>query len=681
MIKNSSLKVQLLVAILIFIIIGIGGIFFISYNNLKTQIDNSKSELYNEKIDSIIYLIEQKYEKLQKTQMVVAYEKAFKEGTLNSIKEVFDKGDKNIYPFVIDENKVLVVHRKMHLSDPSSYQNNEKYKKLIERKTGEQYINNHAGNRWTVFKYYEPWDWIIGYRVNIDEKYKDLYEFRNSFLLTSLIILLVISVLIVVIVETVLNPVRKLSDVTKEISSGNLETKVKIFGSKELKELATNFEKMRTNILIELAALKKSEKEIEALNKNLQDLVEERTLELKEQKESFETLFKESKDGLCLVKDGKYIDCNKAFLDMLGFEKIEDVIGLTPYDLSPEFQNDGRASKEGSKEKIQECMKNASARFEWIHKKSDGTNFWTEIIITKLVLNHEDVIYATWRDISEKKELEVQLNNRNIDLQESNDELETIIENLRETQNKLVESEKLAGLGSLVAGVAHEINTPVGIGLTGSSHLEFLSEDIARKYEQEEMTQEDFENYLKTSKELVSVVHSNLNRTADIIRNFKQVAVDQTSEQKRSFKVRAYIKGILISIDSLMKNKKIDIDIDCEEELEVISYPGFFAQIITNLVANSINHGFKDITEGKISFRIENKENELLFCYKDNGKGISKENLLKIYEPFFTTNREKGGSGLGMNIIYNLVTTNLKGSIDCQSEIGDGVKFTIKIPL
>jgi len=682
-IKNNSLQTQLLVAILLAIIIGIGAIFYLSYNDLKKQIDTSKTVLYEEKIDNIIYLIDQKYQKLLKTQMVESYEKAFKDGTLKSIREVFDKGEKDIYPFVIDENKNLVIHRKYNVQNSNLYKNQEEYKKILNLKNGNFLINRKNDERWVVFKSFEPWDWIIGYRVNLDEKYSELYKFRQSFLLISIVVLSLISIIIVLIVENVLKPIHKLSNATKEISSGNLNTKIEINGVKELNELTLNFEKMRNYILFEMEALIKSEKEIDELNKNLQKLVEERTLELKEQKEVFETLFNDSKDGLSMLslENGKYIDCNKTFLEIFGLKDKSEIIGKSPYDLSPKYQKDGLTTKEALKKVSKEFDNYGSARFEWIHKKPNDEEFWTEIILSKIVLNSEIVIYGTVRDISEKKELEEQLYNRNIDLQDSNDELETIIENLRETQNKLVESEKLAGLGSLVAGVAHEINTPVCVGLTGSSHLELLAEDISHKYELEKMTQEDFENYLKSSKELVNVINSNLNRTADIIRNFKQVAVDQTSEQKRSFKVKAYIKGILISIDSLIKNKKIDISIDCDEELEIVSYPGFFAQIITNLVVNSINHGFKDLDSGKINFKIENIDNHLYFRYIDNGKGISKENLLKIYEPFFTTNKQEGSSGLGMNIIYNLVTTNLKGSIDCQSDLGNGVNFTIKIPL
>ena len=195
------------------------------------------------------------------------------------------------------------------------------------------------------------------------------------------------------------------------------------------------------------------------------------------------------------------------------------------------------------------------------------------------------------------------------------------------------------------------------------------------------MREEDLEEYLASSSSLAKVINSNLLRTSEIIKNFKQVAVDQNSDQKRSFRVKEYIKGILISIDSITKQKVIDFKIDCNDDLEIISYPGLFAQIITNLVSNSIIHGFNNKKEGVISFKIRLSEKTLCLEYNDNGKGILAENLIKIYEPFFTTNRENGGTGLGLNIIYNIITVNLKGSIHCESEEGHGSAFTIVFPL
>lgn len=274
-------------------------------------------------------------------------------------------------------------------------------------------------------------------------------------------------------------------------------------------------------------------------------------------------------------------------------------------------------------------------------------------------------------------QLQEKIYERTEELEESNEELQATISNLKLTQDKLVEAEKMAGLGGLVAGVAHEINTPVGIGLTGISHFSFITEEIEEKYKNEEMTEDDFKEYIDITKKLATTINTNLYRTSEIIKNFKQVAVDQTSELKREFNVKEYTSGIIISIDNIIKKKDISIYINCQSDLNIDSYPGAYAQIITNLIINSMKHGFVDMNKGTISIDVKIVEDKIELIYKDDGKGIKKEDLEKIYEPFFTTNREAGGTGLGMNIVYNLVNKTFSGSISCKSKENEGVEFKI----
>ena len=682
MIKNYSLKQQLLLSVLSVIICGMGLLYYFSYNNLKNNIDTAQELLYTQKIDNIIYFIEQKYQKLQKTQMQVAYEDIFKKGTIETIKSVYQKDNKEeLYPFIIDSEKHFILHKRFTKKNSNLYKDDENFLKIIQMKNGNFNLVNKKDDRWVVFKYYKAWDWIIGYRVHNDVKYMELYKFRDDFIISLILVLIIISLIIIFIVRKILYPVNRLIDLSKKISSGNFDIKIETSGANELKDLANNFEIMRDKIVKDIKKLEENERKINNFNIQLKKEVEDRTNDLLEQKNSFETLFKDSSDGLSLLKENKFVDCNKALLEILGFKNKEEFLNLTPYDLSPKFQADGRESEEKANYLIKKCLDEGSISFEWVHLRANKEPFWAEILLTKILINHEVILYAVWRDIQDKKELEIQIKNKNFDLQESNDELEKMIDNLKKTQNKLIESEKLAGLGSLVAAVAHEINTPVGIGLTGSSHLEYLNEVINEKYKNDEMSKEEFEEYLKSSNDLVKVINSNLNRTADIVRNFKQVSADQTSEQKRVFRFKEYIRGILVSIDSIIKKRDLEINIDCDDSLEIVSYPGFFAQIVTNLVSNSINHAFDEKESGKISFSIKRKDNLLTFLYSDNGKGILEKNLSKIYEPFFSTNKEGGGSGLGLNIVYNLVTTNLKGTIECESKINEGTIFIIRVPI
>ncbi|QXO16172.1 PAS domain-containing sensor histidine kinase [Vibrio ostreae] len=414
---------------------------------------------------------------------------------------------------------------------------------------------------------------------------------------------------------------------------------------------------------------------------NWRNITEKKDLELKlaEQKKTFETLFNESLDGLSIFDANQhYIDCNQAFLDMLGFTRKEEVIGLHPTDISPEFQANGRSSKTMADAKIQNLMNEGSDRFEWIHRKVDGKLFWTEVIITKVRLNASDAVYAVVRDISEKKQLELQLYERNAELDQSNNELAQMLKDLQQTQDQLIESEKLASLGALVAGVSHEINTPVSVGLMGITQLMEENEAIRKRYQNGELDESVFEEFLATSSDLSKIVHKNLDRTAQLIRGFKQIAVDQTSQEERSINLKQYLEEIVFSLSSVTRKANATITIDCDPHFNVITHPGLISQVLTNLIVNSIQHGFIGRDHGKIAITVrDNGDNTFVLTYQDDGKGISKQNLSKIFDPFFTTSRASGGTGLGLNVTYNIVKNALHGSIECCSQENEGVKFTI----
>jgi two-component system sensor histidine kinase TtrS len=250
---------------------------------------------------------------------------------------------------------------------------------------------------------------------------------------------------------------------------------------------------------------------------------------------------------------------------------------------------------------------------------------------------------------------------------------------LKETQNELVQTEKMASLGRLVAGIAHEVNTPIGIGVTAASHLKKEISDFNKEYKDESLTQSSFESFIDTSVQSSDIILSNLERAAHMIQNFKQVSVDQSSDMTREFFLKDYLESVVINLKPTLKQHAHEINIDCPETLMISSTPGVFYQIFSNLIMNSVIHGFEDKEKGQISITVHTTKDGIEIVYKDDGKGIGKEGLKKIFDPFYTTKRSSGGSGLGTHIIYNLVTQKLKGQITAQSHEGKDMIFIMNI--
>lgn len=268
----------------------------------------------------------------------------------------------------------------------------------------------------------------------------------------------------------------------------------------------------------------------------------------------------------------------------------------------------------------------------------------------------------------------------NQEIEAKNQELSLALQQLQTTQQQLIEFEKMAALGNLVAGVAHEINTPIGIGVTAVSHLQTRTGKFLELYQSNQMKRVDLEKFLNLLRETTALVLSNLERAAELVKSFKQVAVDQSTEEKRVFNMKECLQGTLLTLKSKLKRTQHQVEIDCAEGLRLNSYPGDFSQIVTHLVINSLTHGFEENEEGILRFKIVSENYQLTFEYSDNGKGISSEIVNRVFEPFVTTKRGQGGSGLGLNIVYNIVTQHLGGTIRVAREINRGTKFVIKVP-
>ena len=277
--------------------------------------------------------------------------------------------------------------------------------------------------------------------------------------------------------------------------------------------------------------------------------------------------------------------------------------------------------------------------------------------------------------------VEIELKEKNIELKAVNDALTESMKNLQQTQDLLTSQEKMASLGGLVAGIAHEINTPIGVGVTAASHLNDTTNELINLHQSASMSKNDFENNLGHIRDASEIVLTNLNRASELIKTFKQVAVDQTNEEKQSILLKEYLGKIIWSLGPKLKNTCHTITVKCDDKLQIKSFLGALTQIFTNLIINSLLHGFEDVEEGKIMIDIETTESsEVIIRYNDDGRGIPRDNQKKIFDPFFTTKRGKGGTGLGLHIVYNIVSQKMGGTIVLDYAVEQGVTFIIKLP-
>ena len=275
-----------------------------------------------------------------------------------------------------------------------------------------------------------------------------------------------------------------------------------------------------------------------------------------------------------------------------------------------------------------------------------------------------------------QKEIEA----KNEKLAESNAELESTILELKNTQDKLINSEKMAALGGMVQGVAHELNTPIGLSITGASHIQNDTVRIIKLLSENKMKKSDLDDYLFETGNLSKSICVSLDKAASLIRSFKLVSVEQHEELKQNFDVRDNLIDILYSINPSLKEKRIKIINNVDENINLCSFPGVFYQIYTNLINNALLHAFEDRETGEIVIAASYVNNMLSMTFKDDGNGMKPEVIKKVFDPFFTTKRANGGTGLGMNIIYNLVNEKLLGTIGVSSEIDKGTTFSFEIP-
>jgi PAS domain S-box-containing protein len=393
---------------------------------------------------------------------------------------------------------------------------------------------------------------------------------------------------------------------------------------------------------------------------------------------------------------GNFEWVNQAFIDIYG-KNAEQL--NTKEELSIFNIHSDRYSEEIITDALQ---RKEPVNFEAIKHLSTGAHIWMNSSLTPIFDNGQLVkIIVIDSDVNSLKEAEKEIMLQRDEIKKQRDEIEQhrdialgqkdeieeqalvlqeTISELQNTQRKLIEAEKMASLGNLVAGIAHEINTPVGIGIAAASSFGSKTKNLETMFAERTMKQSDLAVYFGSAKEATQLLKTNLNRTADLVKSFKQVSVDEITEQSRAFNLNDYIADVLRSLEPKLSEKTLDIKLDCPGDLIMKSYPGAFAQILTNFAVNSIAHGFKGCEGGTIEIKVKKIDGgSISLSFADNGNGMEENTRLRCFDPFFTTNMQLG-TGLGLNIVYNLVNQKLKGEVSCISQPKQGAEFIVVVP-
>ncbi len=472
-------------------------------------------------------------------------------------------------------------------------------------------------------------------------------------------------------------PIKILSKETDYIAAGNLEGQIHVGSSDEIGQLAEKFNNMTRELRL---VMQKQEEAMASLAAS---------------QEKFAKAFQSSAEviGIIRLRDGVVLDLSDSFYQLAGLVS-EQVLGQSVKGLAvwPKL-SDGEALLG----KLQDRLDINKLEIVW--QDAAGVNLTGLFSARYMEINLEPCMLFIWHDVTEQQIAEHTLQETldyleqiveertreltivNKELRTTNEELSYALDALKKTQNQLIQSEKMAALGGLVAGVAHEINTPVGVAFTAATYVQELQQRYRDIYQSGKMQRQDFEAYQEKIDATVKMIYDNLRRAATLIGSFKQVSIDQSSEERREFDVCKYLNELLVSLHPQIKKSAQQICVDCPAECRVVSYPGALAQIVTNLLMNSLLHGFQPQDPGRIKIGVHLDGKNICVEYSDDGVGMTPEVASHIFDPFFTTKRGQGGTGLGLHIIYNIVTIQLDGEISCHTQLGQGTLFSIRYPV
>jgi PAS domain S-box-containing protein len=373
------------------------------------------------------------------------------------------------------------------------------------------------------------------------------------------------------------------------------------------------------------------------------------------------------------VKDKqlRYILMNRYMAGIFGIEPA-DAIGRTTTDLMSRY---GAEKTDDADKRVLAGGKELGFYEDAYLDSSGHMRHW---LVNKLPLLDADgeieSIVSVALDIGERKRGE-------LEMRQAKDAAEAALRNLRETQNSLIEAEKLAALGRLVAGVAHEVNNPVGISLTVASSLERKTALFTSEVARGDLRRSSLNDFLETSRDAASQLVANLNRAAELITSFKQVAADRNYSDQRTFDLGDLTEQVVMSLRPGLRKHHLTLSVDCQPNLTMNSYPGPYGQVLTNLFLNAVAHAFPDGRPGSVDIKVrESGKDNVEILFSDDGCGMSLDVRRRAFDPFFTTRRDQGGTGLGLHIVYSIVTNRLGGRLDLDSEPGNGTRIQIILP-
>lgn len=493
------------------------------------------------------------------------------------------------------------------------------------------------------------------------------------------------------------NAIRLIGKTAEEMARGRLERRIELDGNPELIELANSLNLMAENLSLMIKerddageALVLAYREMEDNNRTLEQEIfahMEAERSLLESKDKFATAFRCSADviGIVRASDMRNLELSDAFFSKFGYGP-DEVFGRSSAEFGLWLHPRERA------EYWRQLFEKKRVRDVETHwRAKNGTVRVGTMAGDVIELGGDRCVLFTWHDITERKkaedalreaneQLERKVAERTQELQGKNEELAQLLEELQRAQEFLLQSEKMVAMTNLVVGVSHELNTPLGVAITLASHLEERARQFAQRAENEKLRKSELTDFVAEEHEAADMLLKNLHRVAKLIGTFKQVSVDQLAETRRPFNLRLQLEEILQSLAPVLQKGGHHLTIECEPEEEWDGFPGALTQVIANLINNSLLHAYDAGQIGKIVIRAERIAGQLQLTYQDDGRGVDEDVLGKIFNPFFTTRRGQGAMGLGLCIVYNLVTQQFGGTIDCWSRPGEGMRIVLTLP-